>query len=201
MIEPDDHHFAFLDIETTGLDRSSNYILEVAWVFTDAWFNQISVPKSFIVDQTRVHEDFVMGQIDASEFLTNMHKTSGLYADLTNPAVPKMRMSDILGVFVEDALQHGAERIPFRFAGYSVSFDREFLRTNGWYELIETKSLGFQMHHRILDISSLIQFFEGAGVRVPVIENKNAHRALDDALHAMKTVQAMVGECALSHGL
>lgn len=197
MTAADDHHFAFLDIETTGLDRSGNYILEIAWVFTDAWFNQISVPKSFLVDNG---PEIVtaLGQIESSEFLTNMHTTSGLYQDLTDPSHPRMKMSDILDLFVEDALEHGAESIPFRFAGYSVSFDREFLRSNGWYELIETKSLGFQMHHRILDISSLIQFFEGAGVPVPFIVNDNAHRALDDALHAMKTVQAMAGECAIA---
>ncbi len=187
--------FAFLDVETTGLDRVSNYILEVAWVFTDAYFQQVSEPKSFLVKQ-ELDGDTARSfeQIDESEFLTDMHTTSGLYQDLKTPEVEKVPMSFIRDTFARDAIEQGAPATPIRFAGYSVSFDREFLRANGWYELIETKSFGFQMHHRILDISSLIQFFDGAGIDVPYIVNENAHRALDDSLHAMKTVQAMAKE-------
>lgn len=195
MTNPDDLTFAFLDIETTGLDRDENYILEVAWVFTDAHFNQISEPKSFLVDQ--VNWELVMHQIDSSEFLTDMHKTSGLYQDLIDPEVEKTPMFDIMNAFIQDAKDHGAPTRPFRFAGYSVSFDREFLRANGWWPIIESKIAGFQMHHRILDISSIIQFFEGVGIMVPFIPNDNAHRALDDSIHAMKTVQAMGREVGI----
>lgn len=191
----DDCRFAFLDIETTGLDRDRNYILEVAWVFTDAYFQQISDPKSFLVG----HDDWsiVLDQIDQSEFLTDMHSTSGLYRDLKDFSVEKFPMDYILTEFINDALAYGAPEIPFKFAGYSVSFDREFLRSNGWVDIIDSGSRGFQMHHRILDISSIIQFFDGAGVPVPFIPNDNAHRALDDSIHAMRTVQAMTREIGL----
>lgn len=195
----DDVRFAFLDIETTGLDRKNNYILEVAWLFTDAYFQQVSEPKSFIVDHDERDFERAIQQIDESPFLTNMHGVSGLYDDLKDPEVEKTPMLDILAEFIMDARDHGAPEIPFRFAGYSVSFDREFLAEHGWYNLINSSVLGMQMHHRILDISSMIQLFEGAGRDVPFIVNDNAHRGLDDSIHAMRTVQEMAKAIGLRH--
>lgn len=197
MSHRDDVRFAFLDIETTGLDRDLNYILEIGWVFTDAYFQQISEPKSFLVDHDGSWGS-VIRQIEESEFLTNMHTESGLYQDILDERVEKTAMVDILSAFVDDAVDNGAPTIPFRFAGYSVSFDREFLRSNGWHSLIETDALGFQMHHRILDISSLLQFFDGIGLQVPYIDNANAHRAINDSIHAMKTVQSMALDMGLT---
>lgn len=201
MISADDYRFAFLDIETTGLDRDENYILEVAWVFTDAHFQQVSEPKSFIVDHGPDEIDNAVAQIIESDFLMNMHGTSGLYQDILNGRGEWRSMFEIMSEFADDATAQGAPTVPIRFAGYSVSFDREFLRSNGWWPLIEAKTLGFQMHHRILDISSLIQFFEASGRQVPFIENPNAHRALDDSIHAMRTVQEMSREISLIHPL
>ena len=188
---PDDCRYAVLDCETTGLDRDGNYILEISWLFIDAWFRQLSEPRSYMVKLTPAQYDEAIEQIDENVYVKKMHIDSGLYDDLEDDAVEKIPMHEILDAFVEDALAHGADRIPFKFAGYSVSFDREFLRANGWYDLIESKRLGFQMHHRILDISSILQFFEGSLLDVPYIENENAHRALNDVIHSMQTLQAM----------
>jgi hypothetical protein len=54
--------------------------------------------------------------------------------------------------------------------------------------------LPFQMHHRIMDISSNIQMWDAADRDVPYVVNENAHRALDDAMHAMKVAQTMRDE-------
>ena len=188
---PDDCRYAVTDCETTGLDRDGNYILEISWVFADAWFRQISEPRSYMVKLPPAQYDEAIEQIEGNGFVKKMHIDSGLYDDLEDDDVEKTPMHEILDALVADALEHGADRVPFKFAGYSVSFDREFLRSNGWYDLIESNRRGFQMHHRILDISSIIQFFDGALLDVPYIENENAHRALNDVLHSLKTLQAL----------
>jgi len=189
--------FAFLDVETTGLDPVDNYVLEVAWQFTDDRFNPIGEGQSWIVDHG-LREPTVAAQIRDSAFITNMHSESGLLLDLANPSVPKLRMDDILDAFVDSALDVGAANDQVRLAGYSVSFDREFLRENGWRDLFESKALGFQMHHRILDLSSVIQMFEAADREVPSTYNENPHRALDDALDALEKAQLMAREISWS---
>jgi len=179
--------YAFLDIETTGLVPNENYVLEVAWVLTDYRFEPISEPKTFLVFQP--NPELVFSQIDNSDFLTNMHKTSGLYDALsTDLSLP---MYQILDEFIQDAVDHGAQTEDVKLAGYSISFDRDFLKAHGWYDLFESKVLPFQMHHRIMDISSNIQMWDAADRAVPHVVNQNAHRALDDAVHAMLTAQAM----------
>ncbi len=189
--------FAFLDVETTGLEPENNYVLEVAWQLTNMHFEPLSRPKSAIVDQETT-EDWteVFRQIDASPFLTNMHTESGLLEELRNgPGVPRP-MGEILDTFVRDAINVGATTDQVRLAGYSVSFDREFLKANGWWDLFEAKTLGFQMHHRILDLSSNIQLYQAAGRQVPSTYNSNPHRALDDALDALDLAQLMKEDLA-----
>jgi oligoribonuclease (3'-5' exoribonuclease) len=187
--------FAFLDVETTGLDPVDNYVLEVAWQFTDSRFNPIGENRSYIVDHG-LEEPNVAAQIRGSEFITKMHSESGLLKDLANQDVLKLRMDDILDAFAVSALEVGAANDQVRLAGYSVSFDREFLRENGWRDLFESKFFGFQMHHRILDLSSVIQLFEAADREVPSTWNNNPHRALDDALDALEKAQLMAREIA-----
>lgn len=185
--------FAFLDVETTGLSPVDNYILEVAWVMTDEHLNVLPrAPKSFIVDHGE-DEAEVADQIKNSPFILNMHSKSGLLADLANPEVKKLRMEDILNEFVLGVVALGRTNDQVRFAGYSVSFDREFLRANGWGEILNEDSKSpFHMHHRILDLSSVRQMYDAARVDQPEISpNENPHRALDDALDALSFAQAV----------
>ena len=188
--------FAFTDVETTGLDPQGNFILEVAWRLTDYRFEPLSEPKTFIVEHGLRWPE-VAQQIRDSEFLTNMHQTSGLLGDLSNPEVEKTWMEDIVDAFVLDALNVGAATDMVRFAGYSVSFDREFLRAHWWKNLIETKDYGFQMHHRIMDLSSVIQMWQAADLQEPSTWNDNPHRALDDALDSLAKAQAFRDELSM----
>lgn len=186
--------FAFTDVETTGLSRFKNYILEVAWVITDEQFNVLSRPaRSFIVDHGS-EEWLVAEQIKNSPFILNMHSESGLLADLADPETVKVPMEDIQNAFVQDLISLGRIDSQVRFAGFSVSFDREFLRENGWsYIIDEDTDSPFHMHHRILDLSTNKQMYDAAGVPVPqpAVANENPHRALDDAFEALGVAQAV----------
>lgn len=179
--------FSFIDTETTGLSPEEDFILEVAWVLTDEKFNQISEPKTFLINQE--DEAAASARVEANPFVLSMHRTSGLWADMA--VKPGVSLEYTMNEYVKDVDSVRSSEDVVRFAGYSVSFDKEFLRANGWRRLMETKELSFQLHHRNMDISSNIQLFEAADLEVPYVENENAHRALDDAMHAMKVAQAM----------
>lgn len=183
--------FAFLDCETTGLKPAECHVLEVAWVLTDKHFRQLSEPKTFLVELGLDWDDAV-AQVSASESLTAMHTESDLWADL-HLSESMTLMQNIKTAFIDDVDKVRAEGASggVRLAGYSVSFDREFLRNNGWAEEFSDDGSGFRFHHRILDLSSVIQMFEAAGRSVPFIGNDNPHRALDDALNSWKRAKAI----------
>lgn len=68
--------FCWIDIETTGLDKKLDRILEVACIFTDFKLQHLSsIHVMFHFDATFRMEPFV----------ENMHRETGLWEKLTNP--------------------------------------------------------------------------------------------------------------------
>ena len=184
--------FCFLDTETTGLSGKKNFVLEVAWQLTDEKFNPVSTPRTFLVDHPNRWEE-VFSQIHGNPFIQNMHTENGLIADLTRTDPPSdfATMGDIMHTFAVDVLSNGGASQDVRLAGYSIHFDRMMLKKNGWKELWKTKDLGFQMHHRLLDLSSVLQMYQAAGRPAPSTFNETPHRALPDALDALVLAQLM----------
>ena len=78
-----------------------------------------------------------------------------------------------------------------------MGFDRGFLEeTPEWGPLFKTKEFGWQMHHRLLDLSSVIMLYGTADRPAPVAEvyNTNPHRALNDALDSLDVARQMSRE-------
>lgn len=184
--------FSFIDVETTGLDPVDDFILEVAWVLTDEKFNQLTEPKTFLIKQD--DDSAVVARLQSNPFVIKMHQKSGLWVDMA--VSPGVSLDAAMTAFVEDVEGVRSSEDMVRFAGYSVSFDKEFLRVNGWRTLLETKDLAFQLHHRIMDLSSCIQLYEAAGRQIPNTYNENPHRALEDALDALNLAQLMKEDLA-----
>ena len=64
--------YAWVDIETTGLDPNKDSLIQMALVITDTDYNEISHTESLIWQPDRVLKE-------ADPFVRKMHTTNGLF--------------------------------------------------------------------------------------------------------------------------
>lgn len=167
MQEPNAGPIAWIDIETTGLDRDQDLILEVAVVITDAELNELGYFSEV------VHQDRALAVSMMDKAVLQMHTRSGLLADL---AVSSSASSivEIEQRLLEFVAEHRALGAPV--AGSNIGFDRGFLE-------LGMPTLNDQaLHYRSIDVSTVKELarrwapheYETAP------RKRNTHRALPD---------------------
>lgn len=166
--------FAFVDLETTGLDPDSDSIIEIAWAFTDEAFNVVGTPTTFLVMPERGW--FSLGSADQA--VRDMHSKSGLMDDLMrSDAVDLDGVAEQMRAQLATLPGHTA----LHLAGFSVHFDRAFLAANGFRSL-----LGDWFHHRHLDLSAVKLLLDAVGVPYEKPVNERPHRALADVFESIE---------------
>jgi oligoribonuclease len=173
----------WLDLETTGLDDRRDKIVELGIVLTTTRLQEVAA-RSWLVYPTHLP----LSEWDQTA--REMHDGNGLLHELRTEVV-----ADVGGV--EEAAcawlaQKGVTRGALPLAGYSIDFDRRFLRRHmpqleGWFS------------RRLIDISGvrqLVQWWNPAEVYPRPL--KAAHRSLADcraaiaeARHYMREVFAL----------
>lgn len=197
--------YAFLDIETTGLDPLDDSILEVAWAITDEHINRIGTSRTFIVEHGSMWGDVWASLRSAPQIVRDMHKNSGLEYDLkSRPAYP---LTDIFEAFVDDVqaslparlIPDPDDKIDVALAGFSIHFDADFLKRSPFEVLFTTAALGFQLSHRHYDLSAFKRGYKNVGMKVPDIYNPHPHRASADVSEAIEFARSIQTDLKFMH--
>ena len=155
----------WIDCEMTGLSLENDALIEVAALVTDAELNILGQGVDVIIKP----ESAALENMD--DFVTNMHRTSGLLDELEQ------------GISMDDAerqvLDYIQEFVPeprkAQLAGNSIGTDKTFL-SRDMPELID------YLHYRVIDVSTIKElsrrWFPKAHYNAPA--KTGNHRALGD---------------------
>jgi oligoribonuclease len=187
-------YFLFLDGETTGLDPSSDALLELAWFLTNDQLEIISEPRTFAV---HIDEGHTLASLSAmNDFVRNMHTTTGLLEDLEDGAT----LDYIFATLVSDIEEYVALDDTLHIAGLSIHFDVDFLKANDFNLFSDIYPHKAKIHHRHLDLSSVKLLFstvpgltEHIGAADP-----GGHRALADCYEALTYARMVRGTLTLA---
>jgi oligoribonuclease (3'-5' exoribonuclease) len=169
--------FVAIDIETTGLDKDKDQILEIAGVF---YSEDLDKPLEF---RTLIYHD----RIEGNPFALAMNYL--ILKEISQlKGADKIDIASAMELFSNWLTKcFGEEKVVF--AGKNVAnFDLPFLLKNG---------LKVSYAHRIIDVGSM--YFDSFGY-VPSLDEINVllgrkavtHRALDDAKDVVNAIQKKV---------
>lgn len=170
-------YFAWIDVETTGLDPQADALLEVALVVTDTDFRVVSDPESWVVDVGAAGPYC----LEMPPLVFDMHQASGLLDVPYGQTTPVAEIDAHLAACLKGWRKRGRQK-PW-LAGNSITLDRGFLQRF----LPRTFA---NLHYRSLDMTSVVGFAEAIGAAIPAREARG-HRALADVLHAIGEARMM----------
>lgn len=120
MADMDKHdRIVWIDLEMTGLDIHEHTIVEVAALITDADLNVLGEGVDVVVHASEEE----LGRMN--EFVTNMHESSGLLAEIRESKVTLKEAEDAV---LELIAKHCDSEHPAPLAGNSIGTDRGFIR-------------------------------------------------------------------------
>ncbi len=170
----------WMDLEMTGLDHTSDAIVEIATLVTDDELEIVAEGPDIVVHQP----DDVLIKMDP--FVVDMHTRSGLL-DLIRTS--KASLADAGAATLEFIRQHVPEPRTVPLCGNSIGTDRRFLAA--YLPEIEE-----YLHYRSVDVSSIKELVRRWYPDVLAQRGWKAgtHRALDD-------IRESVAELKLYRGL
>lgn len=164
----------FCDLETTGVDRDKDNIIEVGIaVYTWPDFKEHS-SLSMVIQPTPEAFERMNGRDEVRE----MHKANGLHDDIVagRGAVDVSSADEAIDEFLSQYGSRGSSHIPLAGSGV-LHFDRPFIKK--YLPLFDAR-----LTHWAYDVGVLRRMFLLAGARYADDSGKT-HRALDDArVHA-----------------
>lgn len=160
--------FAFLDIETTGLDPNKDKILEVAVLQVSGAFEVLSAYQGVIKPDgawKHLMDDYVV----------NMHTTNGLIEEVDNRGQGLKEIEVRICKYLKET--HKEKKITI--AGNSIQFDRSFIKA-------QMPDLESMLHHRMLDVSSIKMMVEQNWPSLVQVRHADPkHRAFEDAAESL----------------
>ena len=171
---PQDHNaLIWIDLEMTGLDTQSDFILEIATIVTDAELNILAEGPVLAVHQP----DAVLAAMD--DWNRRTHAGSGL--------VERVRASTLTAAEAERAtlafVQQYVGRHKSPLCGNSICQDRRFLSRL-------MPQLEDWLHYRNLDVSTIKEIARRwKPAIIEGFQKKNTHKALDDIRESIEELR------------
>ncbi|MCF8530536.1 MAG: oligoribonuclease [Candidatus Nanopelagicales bacterium] len=155
----------WIDLEMTGLSVDNDEIVEIAAIVTDAELTELDAGISLVIKPSQE----ALNNMD--DFVTGMHKDSGLMAELDSGITLEAAQTQVL----EYIKSHVPEPNKGHLAGSSVYVDRGFLAKY-------MPDIDQHLHYRLIDVSSIKElarrWYPKAYFNSP--EKTGNHRALAD---------------------
>lgn len=158
------NNLVWIDLEMTGLNPDTDYIIEIATIVTDSDLNVLAEGPSLAIHQP----DSVLDQMD--EWCTNQHGKSGLTQRVKDSTISERAAEQQTIEFLLEYVERGASPI----CGNSIGQDRRFL----YRYMPELESF---FHYRNLDVSSVKELARRWRPEVlDGVVKQGSHLALDD---------------------
>ncbi|MFA6066525.1 MAG: oligoribonuclease [Candidatus Babeliaceae bacterium] len=164
----------WLDLEMTGLNFETDFILEIATIITNDSLEIIAVGPSFVIH----HPEEVLLAMD--DWNKNQHTKSGLWQKVLDSTITLQQAEQQTLAFVKQYCTF--QDAPL--CGNSIYQDRSFLRRH-------MRELAAFFHYRIIDVSSVKELVRrwyphNSNVYFKKAEN---HRALDDVYASIEELK------------
>jgi oligoribonuclease len=131
-------HLIWIDCEMTGLDLTTDAMVEIAVLVTDSELNVIGDGVDVVIHATQ-------GQLDSmNDFVREMHTSSGLITEIPHGISMSAAEEQILTYLQSVGTEPGKSPL----AGNSVSVDRSFISR-------DMVKLNEYLHYRTIDVSSI----------------------------------------------
>jgi len=171
---PQDHNaLIWIDLEMTGLDTQSDFILEIATIVTDAELNILAEGPVLAVHQP----DAVLEAMD--DWNKRTHSGSGLIERVRASALTAADAERETLAFVQQYV--GRHKSPL--CGNSICQDRRFLSRL-------MPQLEDWLHYRNLDVSTIKEIARRwKPAIIEGFQKKNTHKALDDIRESIEELR------------
>jgi len=157
------NNLIWIDLEMTGLDTFSDYIIEIATIITDGDLNILEEGPSLVIHQ----HDEILDRMD--DWNTNQHGKTGL---IDRVKASTLNEGDAEKVTLEFLRKYvGPNKSPM--CGNSICQDRRFLARC-------MPDLEDYFHYRNLDVSSIKLLAQRWAPSIPNSEKSGMHLAMDD---------------------
>jgi oligoribonuclease len=162
----------WMDLEMTGLDHTSDVIVEIATIITDDELAIVAEGPDLVIHQP----DDVLDAMDP--FVIDMHTKSGL---LDQIKASTTTLDDAAAATLEFIKLHVPEPASVPLCGNSIGTDRRFLAT--YMPDIEN-----HLHYRSIDVSSVKELVKRWYPDVDAERPRGigSHRALDDIRESIR---------------
>jgi oligoribonuclease len=165
----------WMDLEMTGLDHTTDVIVEIATLVTDDDLTIVAEGPDLVVHQP----DEVLARMDP--FVVDMHTTSGLLEAIKASTIT---LEEAGAATLEFIRGHVPEPATVPLCGNSIGTDRRFLAA--YLPEIEQ-----YLHYRSIDVSSVKELVKRwyPGLNGSRPHKQGTHRALDDIRQSVQELR------------